>query len=114
MTQARFDDKPIAMLRRVGRDALAKKMIDLFRASAPQRVSTIEQAVAGGDLAAAGRAAHSLKPSAGQLGAVKLSDVCQSIEDAARAGDVAAAGSLLPELRSELTLALDWLNSPPE
>jgi len=111
MTDARFDDKPIAMLRRVGRDALARKMIDLFLASAPDRVASIEQSLASGDVVAAGRTAHSLKPSAGQLGAVALQDMCQRIEDAAKAGDTATAGSLLPDLRKELALAVDWLRT---
>ena len=105
----RFDDKPLAMLRRVGREALAAKMIELFLASAPERASAIEAEHAGGDLATAGRAAHSLKPSAGQLGAMRLQEVCQQIEDAARAGDAPAVGLLLRDLHDELARAVQWL-----
>jgi HPt (histidine-containing phosphotransfer) domain-containing protein len=111
MTDGRFDDKPIAMLRRVGREALATRMIDLFVASAPERAAAIRAAHADGDLAMAGRSAHSLKPSAGQLGAVRLQAVCQQIEDAAGNADAVAVGALLPQLDSELSAAMDWLRS---
>ena len=111
MTDARFDDKPLAMLRRVGRETLARKMIDLFLASAPERVATIWTAHAAGDLILAGRTAHSLKPSAGQLGAVALQSVCQEIEDAATAGDATAVGALLPRLTDEFTAADAWLRT---
>lgn len=111
MTTARFDDKPMAMLRRVGREALATKMIDLFLASAPDRVAQIGQATDAGDLTTAGRAAHSLKPSAGQLGAVGLQELCQRIEDAAQANDAAAVRAMLPDLQRELTLAIEWLQT---
>jgi HPt (histidine-containing phosphotransfer) domain-containing protein len=111
MTDARFDDRPIAMLRRVGRDALATRMIDMFLTSAPDRAAAIRTAHAAGDLGTAGRSAHSLKPSAGQLGAVGLQSVCQQIEDAAANADATAIGSLLPLLDAELSAAIDWLRS---
>ena len=109
MTDPRFDDKPLAMLRRVGRESLARKMIDLFLGSAPGRVAAIAAAHAAGDLTAAGRTAHSLKPSAGQLGAVALQSVCQEIEDAATVGDGAAVGALLPRLVDEYSATDTWL-----
>lgn len=111
MTDPRFDDKPLAMLRRVGRETLARKMIDLFLASAPERVAAIRSAHAAGELTVAGRTAHSLKPSAGQLGAVALQSVCQEIEDASTAGDAAAVGALLPRLAEECTAADAWLRA---
>lgn len=113
MAEPRFDEKPLAMLRRVGRETLARKMIDLFLASAPERAATIRSAHAAGDLVAAGRAAHSLKPSAGQLGAVALQSVCQRIEDAATAGDAEGITLLLPALTAELDAADAWLRALP-
>lgn len=111
MTDPRFDDNPLAMLRRVGRESLARKMIDLFLVSGPERVAAIRGAHTAGDLTAAGRAAHSLKPSAGQLGAVALQSVCQEIEDAATAGDAAAVGALLPRLSDEFSATDGWLRT---
>ena len=114
MTDPRFDDKPLGMLRRVGKQTLANKMIDMFLASAPHRLAAIEIGLEGGDLEVVSRGAHSLKPSAGQLGAVRLQELCQQVEDAARNGDGAAAGSLLPDLRSEVSLAIEWLQTEKE
>jgi HPt (histidine-containing phosphotransfer) domain-containing protein len=113
MPESRFDDKPLAMLRRVGRETLARKMIDLFLTSAPDRAASIRGAHAAGDLVTAGRAAHSLKPSAGQLGAMALQSVCQQIEDAAAAGDSESVRLLLPALTAELDAAEAWLRALP-
>jgi HPt (histidine-containing phosphotransfer) domain-containing protein len=115
-----FDDAPLAMIRRVGRDTLARKMIDLFLASGPERAKQIQVAHAAGDFTSAGKVAHSLKSSAGQLGAIRLQRTCQRIEDAGRANDGVGMGALLPELSSQMTSAEAWLRAgaatanPPE
>jgi len=111
MTDQRFDDEPLAMIRRVGRDALVTRMIELFLRSAPARADAIRQGYASGDLVTAGRSAHSLKSSAGQLGAIRLQALCQQLEDAGKAGDADAVGILLPDLSTELAAAIDWLRS---
>ena len=120
MTEPRFDSAQIEMLRRVGRDTLATRMIDLFLGSAPGRAAAIEAGHADGDVEAVRRAAHSLKPSAGQLGAMQLQAVCRDIEDAAIRADLGTIAKLLPDLRVELAAATDWLRAgapaqiPPE
>lgn len=86
-------------------------MIDLFLASAPGRSVTIRESLAAGDLKEAGRAAHSLKSSAGQLGAAALQDVCRGIEDAARDDNLASATSLLADFIREFTAAEAWLRA---
>jgi hypothetical protein len=40
---------------------------------------------------------------------VSLQDVCQKIEDAAQDGDAQTVGLLLPQLKEELTAAMEWL-----
>ncbi len=55
-----------------GGDTLLARMIDLFLEAAPARVEEIEDASVTGDLEALARAAHSLKSSAGNLGAERL------------------------------------------
>jgi HPt (histidine-containing phosphotransfer) domain-containing protein len=111
MDDPRFDAQPMAMLRRVGTEALAKKMIDLFLTSAPARVAAIHEGNATGDLEIARAAAHSLKSSAGQLGAVALQDLCRQIEDAATRKDAPAVAALVPPLDTELAAAESWLRS---
>lgn len=111
MPEPRFDEAPLAMLRRVGRETLATRMIDLFLASGPSRVTAIRDAFDAGDLDACGRAAHLLKPGAGQLGAISVQRICQEIEDAATHGDGSAVGRLLPTLDAEYLAAEAWLRA---
>lgn len=111
MHEPRFDEAPLAMLRRVGREALATRMIDLFLASGPKRVADIRGAFDSGDLGACSRAAHLLKPGAGQLGAASLQGICQEIEDTATGGDGPSVGRLLPTLEAEYAAAEAWLRS---
>lgn len=70
----------------LGRDRTVR-IVDAFRADAPDRRHAVCEAVAAGDFGAAARAAHALKSSAGQLGLVALEAACSAIEAAARAGD---------------------------
>jgi len=111
MDDREFDDAPLAMIRRVGRDALAQKMIDLFLASGLERGARIQAAHAAGDFTTAGREAHSLKSSAGQLGAVRLQRTCQRIEDAGKANDGVGIGALLPDFSAQLAAAEAWLRA---
>jgi HPt (histidine-containing phosphotransfer) domain-containing protein len=95
----------------IGEDA-ARGVIALFLDECRELTATI--ASPGADPVAIGRAAHSLKSSAGQLGAVALSEAALAIESAA--GDnppelpqlIAALGRCAAETRTALA---DRLNS---
>lgn len=52
-------------------------------------------------------AAHSLKGSAGNIGARRLQSVCLVIEGAARNGDLATVGTLVEQLKREADLVND-------
>jgi HPt (histidine-containing phosphotransfer) domain-containing protein len=69
----------------------ARGVIELFIGECQELTATI--AAPGADPNAIGRAAHSLKSSAGQLGALALSEVASAVEIAAHAGS-----SELPQL----------------
>jgi HPt (histidine-containing phosphotransfer) domain-containing protein len=68
------------MLRRVGGEELLLKMVALFADAAAHRVSDARSALATCDSSAFIAAAHSLKSSAGQLGASKLQSICSDME----------------------------------
>jgi HPt (histidine-containing phosphotransfer) domain-containing protein len=76
-------------------DEAARAVIELFIGEC--RDLTAAMMAAPGDRVAVGRAAHSLKSSAGQLGAVALSEAALAVEDAAESGSPA-----LPELIAAL------------
>jgi len=77
-------------------DEAARAVIELFIGEC--RDLTAAMTAAQADRAAVGRAAHSLKSSAGQLGAIALSEAALAVEDAAESGSPA-----LSELIAALT-----------
>jgi CheY-like chemotaxis protein len=85
-----------------GEPDIVAEVVALFLKEAPARLASLREAVVSGDLAAASRAAHTLKGSAGHLGARTLSTLCARFEEKVRAGrpfDVAfAAGAIAEEL----------------
>ncbi len=97
----RFDDEAIARLRRFGGDALLHEMIDLLAAGAPARLAVARDAVANGDAEAARGVLHSLKSSAGQMGAMGVQAMCERAERLAAQGDVRGVAALLPALETE-------------
>ena len=80
-------DKALARLEKIGGENLVRKMIAAFRSNSAQRLAAARQALAAGDLAALERAAHSLKSSAGNIGAVELVRLAAQIEDSADTGE---------------------------
>ncbi|HTK35920.1 MAG TPA: MHYT domain-containing protein [Caulobacteraceae bacterium] len=86
--------------------ALLKTVVGKLRESGPALTGDVLAAAAQGDVEALWRAAHSLKSSAGALGAVRLSGRCAQIEALGRAGDLEALKPLLDGLESDLSDAL--------
>jgi HPt (histidine-containing phosphotransfer) domain-containing protein len=71
------------LIEAIGEDG-ARGVIELFLGECQELTAAITSPAA--DLAAIGRAAHSLKSSAGQLGALALSEAAMAVEAAAHAG----------------------------
>jgi HPt (histidine-containing phosphotransfer) domain-containing protein len=59
---------------------LVVEIIDMFLHDAPSRVREIENALKIGDINTLERAAHTLKSSSANVGAVQLSHICQKLE----------------------------------
>lgn len=57
------------------------ELIRLFIANTPPRLTAMDAALAAGDLTALRRAAHSLKSSAANLGAIGIRQVCEKLEE---------------------------------
>jgi HPt (histidine-containing phosphotransfer) domain-containing protein len=95
-------DAGLAKLRRIGKDRLVEEMIDLFQEHAPKWLEAARAGVDAGDWSAVARAAHTLKSSAGNFGAVSLYELCARIESLAAQSETAALPALLAELESTL------------
>lgn len=97
--------KLVDLGQRLGEDVLGQVMA-IFRSKVPQQTSDLERAVATGDAAAAARLAHSIKGSAGNVGARALSDAAGAIEELSRGGEVERAKTRVDAVRRELDRAL--------
>jgi two-component system, sensor histidine kinase and response regulator len=97
-------DRLLARDRKGGSSRLSRA-VTRFVDSAPSLVSTICESHANGDAEALWRAAHSLKSSAGALGANRLSLASAEIERGARTSGVAAVTVLVAGIEKELKTA---------
>ncbi len=76
-------------------------LIDTYRKDTQYRLSAIRQALELSDLNAVVDAAHSLKGSSANVGAIHMEDLCHQIVKAARNGNQDTVAKLFPELCSE-------------
>ena len=81
-----------------GDAALLQELVDLFLSSAPDLLSQMRRAAEDGDDAGLRRAAHTLKGSSGQMGALRMQELCATIETLAASGALAAVDPFLAEV----------------
>jgi HPt (histidine-containing phosphotransfer) domain-containing protein len=81
-------------------DVLAE-VLQLFMADVPTRIERLRGAWQTGDAVTVQRAAHSLKGSAGNIGAHQLLAVCSRLDELGRSGDLSALAPLVVSLEAE-------------
>jgi HPt (histidine-containing phosphotransfer) domain-containing protein len=99
-----LDPAVIASLRRLtppGEPDVLVEVLRLFLDEVPRRIERLRAARAAGNLAEVHRAAHSLKGSAGNIGAHAMAEVCRQLEERGKAGDLEGTGHLVPALAAE-------------
>jgi HPt (histidine-containing phosphotransfer) domain-containing protein len=104
-----MDPAALARLQRFGGAKLLNEMISLYVQTASARLAAAEAGLAACDPAATASALHSLKSSSAQLGAARLSALCEEGETIASAGAVKGLASLLEASREELGRVERWL-----
>ena len=110
-----LDPDALARLRKLGGGKLLGQLTDLFLVHGRQRLDSALAAHQQGDLPTLEAAVHSLKSSAGNLGARELYELAERIEQRAAAGDAAAVAPLvaqLPGLFEQTQRALEALRQP--
>ncbi len=70
-----------------GDDAFVADLIETYLADAATQVEAIQAAMTEGDAEALVRPSHTLKSASLTVGAMRLGELCRSIEQRARAGD---------------------------
>lgn len=82
-------------------DEFLREIAGIFLEDTPQRIAELEQSLASSDTAKFTRAAHSIKGSSANLGAVSLRAVAEKLEHHARTQGLAGVTGLLTEIKTE-------------
>jgi HPt (histidine-containing phosphotransfer) domain-containing protein len=93
-----IDSKVIDSLRELGGDdggELLKELVNLFLTDTPPRLTAMDAAEKAKDAKALERAAHSLKSSCANLGAVRMSEICKKLEMLAKSGSFDGAAETI-------------------
>ena len=104
-----LDPAALARLERFGGKKLLRELVILFQTAAPERVAAARRAALSGDVSGAELALHSLKSSAAQLGATRLSRLSEEGEVLTRAGTLDGVDEIIRELGAELVRVQAWL-----
>lgn len=107
-TGSALDPTALERLRRLGGEPLAQRMAALFVDLGRERVASARAGIEAGDAEAVERAAHSLKSSAGNVGAATLQEAATRAEEAAEAARAGRSGEVpLAELVARMADAFE-------
>lgn len=104
MSQSALDPVVIESLRQLtppGEPDVLKEVLQLFLDDVPRRIDRLRTAWQAGNAVEVQRAAHSLKGSAGNLGAHELLDVCRVLDEHGKSGDLSQLLPLVASLEAE-------------
>jgi HPt (histidine-containing phosphotransfer) domain-containing protein len=104
-----IDPGAIQRLRKWGGIGLPRRMIEIFLMHSSERIVQIRQGIEREDAAGAEAGAHSLKSSAGNVGASRLQALCQAAEMLAKAADFVGLRGLVGEIEGAYQDARDEL-----
>ena len=96
-----------------GDPELLLDLIEMFLEDAPARIASIESALQSTDFGGIERAAHSLKGSAGNLGAVLLQADCETMQNAGRHEGLGRRRAVLPGTSAALRRGEDGARVDP-
>lgn len=91
----------IRALQREGASDIVAKVVEQYLAYSPKLLEAAQDAASCGDSTALRNAAHSLKSSSANVGAVHLADLCKEIEQIARMKNLGTLNGQLDKLMSE-------------
>jgi HPt (histidine-containing phosphotransfer) domain-containing protein len=99
-----IDPQAIANLRALNPadgDAFLREITGIFLEDTPQRIAELDQSLVAGDVSKFTRAAHSIKGSSSNLGAMSLRAVAEKLEHQARSHGLGDVGLLLTQVKTE-------------
>lgn len=109
-----LDRNQLNKLESLGGHGLIEKIIDVFLESTPKRIHALLVEKEKRLFADIGFAAHSLKSSAGNLGARELQFLCEALELACEQGEMINSGILVPQVLASYDKTCDALRAERE
>jgi len=100
----------IKAVQQPGMPDLVEKVINLYLNDAQSLCHNIHEAVGKNDPQALSKAAHSLKSSSANVGAIKLASLCKELETLGRANTIANAQDIVNQMDSEYKRVIDTLS----
>ena len=106
--------RQIRSLRQPGGPDLLKRIVDLYLNNSRTLIDSLRDAVNRSDAAAVVQAAHSLKSSSANVGAVTLTDLCGTLEANAKAGHLESAWTQMDRVIEEHARVVTALQAQTE
>jgi HPt (histidine-containing phosphotransfer) domain-containing protein len=101
-----LDPEIVGQILEVGGEELLRELFETFCGLAPERLRRMHGALADGDRAELGRAAHSIRSSAASVGARSLAALAREIERQAEGAEMAAIALRAADLEALLRRVL--------
>jgi PAS domain S-box-containing protein len=101
-------------LQRAGKPDVVKKIVQVYLSHTPALLNTLRDAVAQADAPTLEHAAHSLKSSSSNVGAVALAALCKEMEYMGQDNDLANTHMLLKKIEAEYAQVQDALAAEVE
>jgi len=95
-------------------DAFLREIVGIFLEDTPKRITELEESLAGNDPLRFTRAAHSVKGSSSNLGAMALRAVAERLEHQSKQTGLTGVEALLAELKTEFARAATELRQIPK
>ncbi|MDT4806394.1 Hpt domain protein [compost metagenome] len=108
MSDVHLDDAVQSALQEVMEDEYPL-LLDTFADDSRERLRSIRQAVARGDIVALRQETHSFRGSCSNMGALRLVELCSQLEASAMQRDMTRAGELFAEIEAEFATVLRLL-----
>ena len=94
-----------------GDSQLLQELVDLFLSNAPELLQQMRRAAEDEDATALGKAAHTLRGSSGQMGALRMQELCNTVQALATTGSLVGVESLLAEVSAAFERAVSELKT---
>jgi histidine phosphotransfer protein HptB len=91
-------------------DAFLREIAGIFLEDTPLRIAELEQSLAAGDAAKFTRAAHSIKGSSSNLGAMTLRAAAEKLEHQSKTAGLGDVAALVAAVKTEFARTLAELN----